>query len=73
MPTLRVRSLQVLRSNQLLLMGLVIGSIIKHTSMCMLSLMGGQKRKKGMYLAVSLRGQAQGVFGNIVSKSHDFT
>ena len=26
-----------------------------------------------MYLAVSLRGQAQGVFGNITDKSHDYT
>ena len=25
-----------------------------------------------MYLAVSLRGQAQGVFGNIANKSHDY-
>ena len=31
------------------------------------------EREKGMYLALSLRRQAQDVFGNIVSKSHDFT
>ena len=29
-------------------------------------------KEKGLYLAVSLRGQAQGVFGNLGSKSNDF-
>jgi len=28
--------------------------------------------KKGLYLAVSLRGQAQGVLGNLSSKSKDY-
>ena len=30
------------------------------------------KQEKGLFLAVSLRGQAQGVFGNIVNRSHDY-
>ena len=30
-------------------------------------------KQKGMYLAVSLRGQAQGVFGNIRNKSYEYT
>ena len=33
---------------------------------------GWSVKEKGMYLAVSLRGQAQGVFGNIGSKSSDY-
>ena len=43
-----------------------------HFDVCA-ELNGWTEKEKGMYLAVSLRGQAQGVFGNIVSKSHDFT
>ena len=30
------------------------------------------ERQKGMYLAVSLRGQAQGVFGNLPSQTNDY-
>ena len=30
-------------------------------------------KEKGLYLAVSLRGQAQGVFGNLADRSNDFT
>lgn len=30
------------------------------------------KEQKGLYLSVSLRGQAQGVFGNLGSKKHDY-
>ena len=34
---------------------------------------GWTENEKGVYLAVSLRVQAQGVFGNIASKSHDYS
>ena len=34
---------------------------------------GWTDKEKGLYLAVSLRGQAQGVFGNLSSKSNDYT
>lgn len=43
-----------------------------HFDVCS-QLNGWTENEKGMYLAVSLRGQAQGVFGNIVSKSHDYS
>ena len=33
---------------------------------------GWTDKEKGLYLAVSLRGQAQGVFGNLSSKSNDY-
>ena len=33
---------------------------------------GWTDQEKGLYLAVSLRGQAQGVFGNIAKRSHDY-
>ena len=33
---------------------------------------GWTEKEKGLYLAVSLRGQAQGVFGNLSSKSNDY-
>ena len=42
-----------------------------HFDVCA-ELNGWSEQEKGMYLAVSLRGQAQGVFGNIANKSHDF-
>ena len=34
---------------------------------------GWTDKEKGLYLAVSLRGQAQGIFGNLASKSSDYT
>ena len=34
---------------------------------------GWTDREKGLYLAVSLRGQAQGVFGNLLSRTHDYS
>ena len=34
---------------------------------------GWTDKEKGLHLAVSLRGQAQGVFGNLSSKSNDYT
>ena len=34
---------------------------------------GWTDKEKGLYLSVSLRGQAQGVFGNLVSKTHDYS
>ena len=43
-----------------------------HFEVCT-ELNGWTQHEKGMYLAVSLRGQAQGVFGNIANKSHDYT
>ncbi|MCG7870401.1 MAG: hypothetical protein JAY74_29030, partial [Candidatus Thiodiazotropha taylori] len=43
-----------------------------HFDVCS-QLNGWTENEKGMYLAVSLRGQAQGVFGNIASKSHDYS
>ena len=42
-----------------------------HFDVCA-ELNGWSDKEKGMYLAVSLRGQAQGVFGNIGSKSSDY-
>ena len=33
---------------------------------------GWTDKEKGLYLAVSMRGQAQGVFGNLASKSNDY-
>ena len=33
---------------------------------------GWSGKEKGLYLAVSLRGQAQGVFGNLSTKTHDY-
>ena len=42
-----------------------------HFDVCA-ELNGWSEKEKGMYLAVSLRGQAQGVFGNIANKSHDY-
>ena len=42
-----------------------------HFDVCA-ELNGWSVKEKGMYLAVSLRGQAQGVFGNIGSKSSDY-
>ena len=43
-----------------------------HFEVCA-QLNGWTDDEKGMYLAVSLRGQAQGVFGNIASKSHNYS
>ena len=43
-----------------------------HFDVCS-QLKGWTENEKVMYLAVSLRGQAQGVFGNIASKSHDYS
>ena len=34
---------------------------------------GWTDREKGLYLAVSLRGQAQGVFGNLSARTHDYS
>ena len=42
-----------------------------HFEVCA-ELNGWSNKEKGMYLAVSLRGQAQGVFGNLVSESHEY-
>ena len=42
-----------------------------HFDVCA-ELNGWSDKEKGMYLAVSLRGQAQGVFGNIGGKSSDY-
>ena len=33
---------------------------------------GWADQQKGLYLSVSLRGQAQGVFGNLGSGKHDY-
>ena len=33
---------------------------------------GWKKQQKGLYLSVSLRGQAQGVFGNLGTGKHDY-
>ncbi|MEW8542138.1 MAG: hypothetical protein AB2693_01270, partial [Candidatus Thiodiazotropha sp.] len=43
-----------------------------HFDVCS-QLNGWSEHEKGLYLAVSLRGQAQGVFGNIASKSHEYS
>ena len=43
-----------------------------HFEVCA-QLNGWSNEEKGMYLAVSLRGQAQGVFGNITNKSHEYS
>ena len=42
-----------------------------HFDVCA-ELNGWSDKEKGMYLAVSLRGQAQGVFGNIGGMSSDY-
>ena len=42
-----------------------------HFEVCA-QLNGWSEQEKGLYLAVSLRGQAQGVFGNIANRSHDY-
>ena len=34
---------------------------------------GWSEKEKGLYLAVSLRGQAQGVFGNLSTKTNNYT
>ncbi|XP_060585763.1 NACHT domain- and WD repeat-containing protein 1-like, partial [Ruditapes philippinarum] len=36
------------------------------------TLNGWNENEKGLYLSVSLRGQAQGVFGNLTSKTHNY-
>ena len=42
-----------------------------HFEVCA-QLNGWSEQEKGLCLAVSLRGQAQGVFGNIANRSHDY-
>ena len=53
-------------------MGQAPGWTTRPISIQLLKSMDGKQQKKGLYLAVSLRGQAQGVFGNISIKSKDY-
>ena len=43
-----------------------------HFEVCA-ELNGWTEKERGMYLAVSLRGQAQGVFGNLAGGTHNYT